>query len=493
MKRAGLFAGILLFAAIYGLWRPEAAPDRHPLQMRAAAALTALMAVWWMTEAAPIAITSILPLALLPTFGGVPMKTVAPNYANPQIFLFFGGFFLAIAMERTGLHRRIALAVVRLIGGGQRRLVLGFMVATAFLSCWISNTATTLLMLPIAMAVARRFEGEPRFQTALLLSIAYASSIGGMSTLIGTPTNICLPGALSRMFPEAPEITFARWLRVGLPCAMLFLPLAWLALVRGLSGAAAGGREEIDAERRALGPIRPAERRVLVVFLATTFLWIFLKPIEIGRFRIPGWSALSRIWQMEDAVVSIAMGVLLFFIPSGEPGRRLMEWREAEARMPWGTLLLFGGGFVIATSFEQSGLSAHIGAQAGFLRGLPAPLLIAAFVASVTLLSEVTSNTATAQVLLPVVAGIATNSLRCDPLLLMVPVTLAASSGFMLPVATPPNSIVFATGLVPVGSMIRAGFLLNLIGIVVITAVCWFLLPSAFGVDFGAGVPVWAR
>ncbi|MFQ5845417.1 MAG: SLC13 family permease [Planctomycetota bacterium] len=482
-------AGPLLFVAVLVLWRHDA--------MGVVAGLTAWMAVWWMTEAIPIPATSLLPMAVLPVCAGTTFKLadVAPNYGNWRVYLFFGGFLIAIAMEVTGLHRRIALHLVRRIGASPRRLVFGFMVATAFLSMWISNTATTLMMLPIGLAVIAQLPDRPRFATAMMLGIAYGASIGGVATLIGTPPNISLLGVLKTRYPAAPEVTFAQWMGLGLPLVLLFLPVTWLLLVRGIRREAGAGREVIQGEIERLGPMSPAERRVLVVFAATALLWIFRKPIRLGDLVIPGWVELRWFPEaarrsVNDGVVAVFMGLSLFLVPGGRGGA-ILDWDTVQRKMPWGILLLFGGGFALAMAIGQSGLSGWVGDQFRF-RAHPL-VLMAVCAAGVTFLTEVTSNTATAEILLPLVAGVATGTAQTSPLVLMLPVTLAASCAFMLPVATPPNAVVFGSGHVRMQDMVRHGLVVNLVGIVLVAAVCYLLGPLMLGIDYGAGVPTWAR
>lgn len=494
-------AGVFVFLAILIGWRPDAAAAGappgigDPWVLVVVAALTALMAAWWMTETVPIPVTSLLPMVVLPVLAGsaFSMGDVAANYANWRVYLFFGGFLIAIAMESCNLHRRMALLIIRAIGTGPRRVVLGFMVATAFLSMWISNTATALMMLPIALAVVGELSENRRFGIALMLGIAYGASIGGIGTLIGTPPNISFGGVLARLYPDAPQITFARWMALGIPLVVILLPIVWAILVRRLPRRGGDARDVIAAQIRRLGVMKPAERRVLAVFAATAMLWVFRRPIDVEIFRIPGWSEIPGLESANDGVVALAMGLSLFLIPSGRgDGRGVLRWGVVAEKMPWGILLLFGGGFALAAAIGGSGLSAFIGARLGFLAGFHPLALIATCAFVLTFLTEVTSNTATAEIMLPLVAGIAVQVIEIDPLAMMIPVTIAASCAFMLPVATPPNAVVFASGMVPMREMIRYGVVLNMIGVMIVSLLVYLLLPIVFGVDFGGGVPDWA-
>ncbi len=501
-SQLGFWAGPLAALGLWLLWRPDvqAVAARvsggdalEPATLAAVAGIVLWMAIWWMTEAVAIAVTSLLPLVLLPWLVGTPfdLQRVASNYANWRVYLFFGGFLIAIAMESSGLHRRMALLIVRAIGTSPRRIVLGFMVATATLSMWISNTATALMMLPIGMAVIDRFEGRKHFAVALMLGIAYGASIGGVATPIGTPPNISFQGIYARLYPQAPVVGFGQWMAFALPLVLLLLPLAWLLLVARVRSDAGDSGTLLEEEILRLGPASAAERRVLVIFLATAVLWVFRRPIPIGGFQIPGWEALVPVEGLNDGVVAMTMGLLLFLIPGAVQGRNLLRWRDVERKMPWGILVLFGGGFALADAVASSGLSTWIGSQFQALAGKPAILLIAGGAGGLTFLTEFTSNTATAEIMLPLVAAVATGSAGVHPLTLMLPVTVATSFAFMLPVATPPNAVVFGSGAVPMGEMVRHGLMLNLIAIVLLTLVATFLAPLVFGYDPRV-VPDWA-
>jgi len=472
-QRIGLILGIGLFALIQLL----APPSGMTAAGWSVAAVAALMATWWVTEALPLPATALLPLVLLPTLGVMPIGDIAPAYANPLVFLFLGGFLIAATIERWDLHRRIALHTVRLMGERADRLVLGFMLATALLSMWISNTAAAMMMVTIGLAVARRSDREcGDFGTALMLGIAYGASIGGVATLIGTPPNAILAGIAYENLGL--EIGFARWMLFGLPLAAIMLAIAWWLLTRvlyrlgGLSLTA--GCEQLRRDRAALGPISPAEIRVSIVFSLVATGWLL-------RGLLAEW--LPR--QIDDVVIALAGAVALFVIPAGG-GRQapLLDWSTA-ARIPWDILLLFGGGFALAHAFVDSELSHWIASQLTGLSGMGLPLIIAGVALMVVFLTELTSNTATASVLLPVLAALALE-MEVHPFALMVPAAVAASFAFMLPVATPPNAIAFGSRRITVTQMARAGLALNLIGTLILTALVLWLLPFALGVALDA-------
>ncbi|MFH1438700.1 MAG: SLC13 family permease [Pseudomonadota bacterium] len=455
-------AGPLLFAVVLLIPFPGL-----PMKGRIVLATAALMACWWMTEALPIAATSLIPLAAFPLLGVLGAGEAAAHYGDQRIFLFVGGFFMARAMERHNLHRRIALAIMIALGTAPRRLILGFMLATALLSMWISNTAAAMIMVPIAMAViASTKKTGSAFATALFLGIAYAASIGGVGTLVGTPPNIVLAGQVSTIFENAPPVSFAKWMVVGGSMAALFLPLAWfyLTFVAFKLGDAEGGSPEgglLPPDLRKMGKMSRAEAVVLVVFAAMVLGWIFREDINLGFAVVPGWSGLLGIepW-VEDSTVAI-LGALVLFIFPHKGGGRILEWRQAVG-IPWGIVLLLGGGFSLAAAFGSSGLSAWIGGLFGGLGGVPPILLVFIIAAVMTTLTEFTSNTAVTTLMMPILAGAAV-TLGTDPRLFMIPAAMAASCAFMLPVATPPNAIVFGSGELRIKDMARAGLVLNIL------------------------------
>lgn len=420
--------------------------------------ITVLCVVWWIFEPVPIPATSLVPLALLPLLGVLTPKDVAAAYGHPLILLLLGGFILSTALAANGAHRRIALGMVRAFGGGSsRRLVFGFMAASALLSMWISNTATTLMLLPVAMAIVDRSR-DPHLAAPLLLGIAYAASIGGIGTPIGTPPNIIFMGVYQQQVGAT--VTFAEWMAWGVPVVLTFVPLAAWWLTRGLDFR---GLPDLPDP----GPWRAAEVRVLLVFAVTALLWI-TRQEPFG-----GWSALLDTPHSDDYMVAFLAVAALCLIPNGEGGR-LLDWATAE-KIPWGMLILFGAGIAIADAFVQSGLSTTLGDALSGLANLPTLLTVLVICFVVTFLTEATSNTATATLLMPILAAAGLGA-GIDPRLLMVPAAMSASCAFMLPVATAPNVIVFSTGRFGIRDMAREGFALNLIGCVVIALCCYLLI-----------------
>jgi sodium-dependent dicarboxylate transporter 2/3/5 len=465
----GLIAGPLLFVLLMLLEPPQGMSD----EAWRVTAITLWMATWWISEAIPIPVTALLPIVGFPLLGVAQIQAVAHNYAHHLIFLFLGGFWIAIAMEKWNLHRRIALYILRLVGSRPDRVVLGFMLATAFLSMWISNTATTMLMLPIAMAVIGKATLDPqsRFATSLMLGIAYAASIGGVATLIGTPPNAVLAGVLDTLFGV--KISFVQWFLFGFPLAAVMFLGCWLYLTRIALPSEfpriEAGTSIIQAELQTLGPLCPAERWILGVFGGVASLWLF-----------KGMLPFAPIQTLPDSVIAMAGALLLFVIPVDlRQGVFLLDWKSA-LRVPWEVIILFGGGFALAHGFEQSGLTVWIGSQLAFLSSVHWVLTILGIASITIFLTEVTSNTATASMLLPIIASICIG-VGIHPFGPMVAAALAASFAFMLPVATPPNAIVYASGRVTIPQMARIGFWLNLGGILLILTFVSLLLPWLWG------------
>nr|WP_274378828.1 DASS family sodium-coupled anion symporter [Alkalilacustris brevis] len=444
-------------------------------------AITCWMVIWWLSEAVPIPATALLPLVLMPVLDVRDMGGTASSYANPLIFLFLGGFLLAAAMQRVGLHRRIALRIVWVMGTTPDRIVLGFMVATAFLSMWISNTATAIMMYAVALSVIA-FVGQKTedsvllrgFGVALMLSIAYSASIGGVATLIGTPPNALLASFVLENYGI--EISFARWMMIGLPITVIMLPLAWLLLTRVLFRShainIAGTGGALRNEVQALGRMGPAERWVAIVFGLTATAWILREPITL----VTGLA-------LDDAMIAIAAAMVLFAVPITTDGGRIfaLDW-EATHDVPWGILILFGGGLALAGGFNTSGLAQWIGEAVGGI-SVGTLILVLAVLVAIVYMTEITSNTASTATFLPILGAVALG-MEMDVLALTVPVALGASMAFMMPVATPPNAIVFAYDRMQLSDMVRAGFLLNILAIAVSFGAFILLGGWVFGISF---------
>ncbi len=465
------------------------------------AAVAGLMVVWWITEALPLAATALVPLVLFPLLGITSGKDVAGVYMNSTIFLFIGGFVLALSMQRWDLHTRIALRVISWFHGSAMFMLLGFMCTSAFLSMWISNTATATMLLPIGLAVYARAADQltardkQNLLTAMMLGIAYSCSIGGTGTLIGTPPNLAMQRIFQITFPDAPEITFAKWLLFALPLTLSMLVATWLVISyrytgRGFTRLAFSTDELSEVANR---PMSFEEKTVATVFSLAALSWMFRQDIVIGGLTVPGWSNLfTNANLVNDGTIAIAAALILFCIPARNR-RRYAYIADSDiiSNLPWNIVLLFGGGFALAKGFTVSGLSEYIGQQFVGMRELDPTALVAGISAIVVFLTEVTSNTATSQILLPVVASVA-KQIEINPLLLMLPVTLSASMAFMMPVATPPNAIVFASGQLHIRDMIKTGFIINLIAITLISVQTWLMGTTIFNIDTTA-MPVWAQ
>ncbi|MCY4263958.1 MAG: SLC13 family permease [Gammaproteobacteria bacterium] len=545
-SRVGLILGPLVF--LFMLLFVELDPTNP--QVTRMAAVILLMAIWWITEAIPLAATALLPIVLFPLlgimhgrevpagsrielssadfregFGPQDFDVIFPNVINQYmdwiILLFMGGFIIAVAVEKWNLHKRIALNILKVVGGQPHRLVLGFMLATGFLSMWLSNTATALMMMPMGMSLILLYEelnaksvqqAEPKnseasnFALTLLLGIAYSASIGGFSTLIGTPPNGVLVTQLPQLFPAAPELSFSTWLLFALPMSTVYMLLAWLLLTRLIyplpKTTPFSGRDFIHAELRKLGPMASEERRVLVVFVSFALLLMTRKERLFGDdVDLFGWShyldnLLVSIGNrpvgslIDDSTVSIGMALTLFMIPAGKTiGGRLLDWDDAK-KIPWGILLIFGGGLAIAKGFATSGLSDYVATQLQFWLGNSSPLVIViSTVSIITALTEVASNTATISLSLPIMASLS-QAIGAHPFLLLIPTTLAASCAFMLPVSTPPNAIVYGSGRIPILKMVVAGIWLDILSVLLLTIFVYTMGQLAFGVL--DGFPAWA-
>ena len=476
IKKFGLILGPLLFVIIRYIIPFE------DLNVEAVTilAMTSWLAVGWILELLHLGVTSLLPVILFPLFGALDAKTTSAAYGDQFVFLYMGGFIIALSIEKWNLHKRIALRIIRIIGTDLNKMVLGFMIATAFLSMWISNTATAVMMLPIGLAIVSQLKDDhatelnehDNFAKVLVLGIAYAASIGGMATLVGTPPNLVFTGLVKKMYGV--EISFIQWFSFGFPIAAILLLICWKYLTGYVLKFSIkefpGGKEEVESQYKALGPMTVEESRVLIVFVITALAWIFRKYL-LSPF-IPA---------VDDTMIAMMAAIALFLIPSSQKGKALMDWPTA-VKMPWSVIYLFGGGLAIAEGFEQTGLASWFALQMNGLNGLSIALILLIVIALVNFLTEVTSNLATTAMLLPVLAAMSV-SLSIHPFLLMVGATLAASCAFMLPVATPPNAVIFASGKIKVLDMVKAGFAMNLISIAVIFLICYFLLPILLGFD----------
>ena len=447
----GLLSGLCLAVIMAALEQPEA--------IVITAVVAWLCMLWWIFEPLPIPVTSLLPIAVLPISGVLTSEQVGASVGSPLIILLLGGFLLSRGMESTGAHHRIALSVVKLVGGHKpRRLVLGFMIAGALLSMWISNTASILMLMPVALAVLASCSDRNSLAAPLLLGLAWSCSIGGLGTPIGTPPNLILV----QVYEEntAQTISFAQWMSWGMPVVLTLLPLAWWWVTRAVP-------RELDIQVPAVGPWRSAERRVLVVFVLTAVAWI-TRAEPFG-----GWQTWLDLPAANDASVAL-LAVVALFVVRDDQGEPLIDWAKA-SQIPWGVLLLFGGGICLARAFVASGLSAQVGDALTAVAALPVFAMMLLLALAVTFLTEATSNTATTALLMPVLAAVAL-AVEIDPLWLMVPAAMSASCAFMLPVATAPNAVVFGSGELPIRRMVREGFALNLIGALLIATVAWVLL-----------------
>ncbi|GAB5476110.1 MAG: SLC13 family permease [Maribacter sp.] len=474
LKTIGLFLGPIMFVLIRIFFKSEGLSEAGTATL----ACATWIALWWITEAIPISATALLPLVLFPLNGVMTIEGTGSSFANKMIFLFLGGFIIAVAIEKTNLHKRIALNIISKIGTDWNKVILGFMVATAFLSMWISNTATAVMMLPIALAVIGQLKVEGSIRSkmgrSLMLAIAYGCSVGGIATIIGTPTNPIFAGYVEQNYGVT--ISFTQWMSIGLPFSLILLVIAWLYLtkvafksqVEGIPG----GKKAIQNQLIALGKMNYQERMVLIIFTCVALLWITRKQL-IAPY-IGGTS---------DALIGVIGALTLFVVPSGSKKRKVgvIEWKTAET-IPWGILLLFGGGLALAAGFKSSGLANWIGAQLSTFEALPNFLLVLAIITVVNFFTEITSNVATAAMLMPILGALAL-SMEVHPYFIMVAATIAASCAFMLPVATPPNAVVFGSGLITIPQMMKVGLWMNLISIILTAILVYFLLPIIWNID----------
>jgi sodium-dependent dicarboxylate transporter 2/3/5 len=445
-KYIGLVTGIAAFIII--LLLPE--PAGMSAQAKGAAAVVVLMSIWWMSEAIPVYITAFLPLVLFPPMEILSPADTAANYGHNYALMFLAVFFLAKAIETQNLHKRIALTIINVFGTSRKKIVLSMMIATAFVSMWIANVTTALMMLPIALAIVAKEEEEvgemkSNFAPALMLGIAYSASIGGLATLIGSPTNMIFVGIFDKLFPEAPAITFFTWLKIGIPIVIIFIPVFWYFIVWYLNvkGNLSNNLTVIKEELDALGSPTTGEKRVLYIAILTVLCWVFKDDLVFGRVTIPGWTTLLGLQDsIHDSTIAMGSAMLLFILPANKE-RRLITWKEA-SQIPWGVVMIVGGGYAMAASFESTGLADWLGEQLSFISDYPFFIILVVVIAFVLMFTEFNSNTASANILLPVLASMALAA-EVNPLLIMIPATLACSCAFMMPAATGPNTVVLAS------------------------------------------------
>ncbi len=467
-QKTGLILGPVIFLITFFLFSFEELSDEG----QAVLAVTIWVAIWWVTEPIPIPATSLLPIILLPVTNGAPIVQTTAAYGDKMLFLFVGGFIIAIAIEKWNLHKRIALTIVNAIGSSTKMIILGFMVATGFLSMWISNTATTLMMVTIAAAITKQVPKTPAFDNfskALLLSIAYSASIGGMATLVGTPTNPIFVSQAETLYGI--QVSFTSWMIFGLPLVIFLIGFGWFSLTQftfSLKDTQLPASNLIRDELKAMGRISYEEKSVLIVFTITAIAWI-TRPFLLEPW-MPG---------IHDTIIALTGAVVLFFLPASDKKSRIIDW-ESSRELPWGVILLFGGGLALAAAFKSSGLAVWLGDQFAYLGGMNLLLLTLLIVILINFMTEITSNVATASIMLPVLASMSA-TLNINPYSLMVGCTLAASCAFMLPVATAPNAIVFGTRRLEITDMVRAGFILNLVSSLLIGLIAYFIVPNLIG------------
>ena len=475
-KKIGLILGPLTFFVflIFGQFEGLSNSGQSVL------ASTLWMAIWWVTEAIPIAATALLPIILFPLSQGMELPTTTESYGHKYVFLYLGGFLIAIGIEKWNLHKRIAINIISFIGTDVRKVILGFMIATAFLSMWISNTATSVMMLPIGVAIIKQLKDNPAslenentiFGKALMLGIAYSASIGGIATLIGTPPNLVMAGVISEIYNY--EITFFKWFIFGFPISIILLFFCWYYITRVAyvfnQREFPGGRSEVNRLKNDLGPISYEEKIIAIIFALAGFCWI------TRSFLLQ-----SILPVLDDTIIAISFGLILFVIPSKAKTNTLLNWKDT-IQLPWGVIILFGGGMAIAKAFEISGLAIWLGELMTTLNALPFFILIIFLIAAVNFLTEITSNLATTAMILPVLASLAFE-IGVHPFGIMIGAAVAASCAFMLPVATPPNAIVFGSGYLKIPDMVSRGIVLNIFSIILIAVMVYFILPLLWDIN----------
>lgn len=493
-------SGLILFFLLFSLPHPEG----MSFPAHSVACVSVLMGFWWLTEAIPIPATALIPLVAFPLLKIKSVSETSVSYGDSYIYLFLGGFFIAIALEKWDLHKRIALHIINFIGTSKRRIILGFMISTAFLSMWISNTATTLMMYPIGLAVIQSLEevtdSDKRvnnaFASAIMLTIAFSASIGGLGTLIGTPPNIIFVATMNSLFPNAPSVSFTKWFLMVFPLVCIFVPIGWWYIVnfgfcipKELKNT---HKELISQKLIELGRITREEVVILVVFIITALGWIFRRDLNIGAFTIPGWSDFLGLNKYsDDTLVVMCTALFLFIFPVNfHTGQRLLNWDDVK-KIPWGVLILFGGGIALADGFRSTELSVWIANGIAFFKFLPPLLMVTIISIVMIILTEFTSNTATASIFMPILASLAVAT-NIHPYVLMIPATIAVSLAFMLPVATPPNAIIFGSGRVKINEMFRVGLVFDIIGLLLIVLLLYLIIFPVAGIN-PAEFPSWGK
>ncbi len=491
IKYQGLLGGIVFLIVILMLPVPAGMSPAA----RNAGAVALLMAIWWITEAIPVYATAFLPMVLFPLLKILPAGATAVNYGHDLVLMMISGFFIAKAIEAQNLHKRIALVLIKALGTSRPRILLSIMIASAFLSMWIANVTAALMMLPIGLAIITKEEtlgnANPKFGTSIMLGIAYAASIGGVATLIGSPTNLIYVGIMAKLFPTAPPISFFEWLKMGIPVLIIFLPLIWYYLVHffKIKGSIPGNKELIEEELKAMGKMSVGERRVMYIFFITVFGWVFREGFTFDQTVIPGWASLLGVSEfVQDSTVGMFSALLLFMLPAGNK-KRLLDWKTASS-IPWGVGVIVGGGYALATSFKTTGLADWLGNQLVFISSYPTLIVLIIVVGVVLLFTELNSNTATANIFLPVLASMAVAG-SINPMLLMVPATFACSFVFIMPAGTGPNTVVFGSNRLTVPDMAKAGIWLKLVSMIILPLVLYVLIIYVFGIDLA--LPVWAK
>jgi len=474
-KKIGLILGPTLFILI----RLFLFSEGLSREANGILASTAWIAVWWIFETIPIAATALLPIVLFSLTGSLDIGSTTAAYGHKFVFLYLGGFIIAIAIEKWHLHKRIALHIINIIGSDIKKIILGFMIATAFLSMWISNTATSVMMLPIGIAIIKQLKNNPDtdvnentvFGKALMLAIAYSASIGGIATLIGTPPNLVLAGVVSETYGY--EITFSKWFIFGFPISIILLIICWLYLTKFAFSFKQkrfpGGKQEIKRLLKSLGKMTYEEKVITIVFATTAFCWITRSFLLV-----------TIVPEIDDTIIAILFALALFLIPSKTKQKKILSWKDTK-NLPWGIILLFGGGMALAKGFDTSGLALWIGNQMISLKGISTILLILILISAINFLTEITSNLATTAMLLPVLAPMAL-TINIHPFILMVGATVAASCAFMLPIATPPNAVVFGSGHLRIPDMVSKGIVMNIISIIILTLFIYYILPELWNI-----------